>query len=382
MLANDLSRERLRRLSDTHRPGDAKVLSLFLNLDPREFATPPARLTEIRSVLDRASRMERADRSLTHQQRLSLRADLERAEAELAGDGADLKGAHGLAVFAASAGGLFEILKLPEPVEHDPVIDDAPCIEPLSALGVPQRWCVLLANRRVARLLCGAGDALEEVELVEDRVHGRHDQGGWSQPRYQRSIDEEAADHLRHTAEVVFARLRDDLPAGLLLGAPEELAGALEHQLHPYLRERVAGRLDLDVEHTTPEEVRRAAAPRIEAAAREAQDRAVAELPEALAHGRAAVGLEAVLDVLHQQRVRAVLVDAGFAAPGVACPVCGWLGAGDWEACPADGTPTRRRDDVVAAGLERAMDQAADVHVLADRPELAAHGRVAALLRF
>ncbi|MEA2255683.1 MAG: peptide chain release factor subunit 1 [Solirubrobacteraceae bacterium] len=382
MLANDITRERLRRLAVTRKPGNAKVLSLFLNLDPREFATPPARATEIRSVLDRASRLERENESLTHQQRASLRADLERAEAELGDDGVDVGGAHGLAVYAASAAGLFEVLKLPEPVDHDPVIDDAPWIEPLSAIGIPDRWCVLLANRRIARLFCGADCALDEVALVRDDVHGRHDQGGWSQPRYQRSIDEEAADHLRHTAEVVFERLKDDLPAGMLIGAPEELVGALEEQLHPYLRQRVAGRIALDVEHTSAEDVRRAAMPHLEAAARAKQDKALAALAERLAHGRAVGGLEAVLDAVHQQRVHTLLVDAGFRAPGVVCPTCGWLGPEGETACPADGTATEARPDVVEAAVERALVQSADIHVLRDRPELASHGHVAALLRF
>src|SRR5690348_11720525 len=121
MQANDITRERLRRLAQT-RPADAKVLSLFLNLDPREFATPPARGTEVRSVIDRAARLVREDQSLTHAERASLRADLERVRTELGNSGIDAKGAHGLAVFASSAAGLFEVLKLSEPVDHEPVI--------------------------------------------------------------------------------------------------------------------------------------------------------------------------------------------------------------------------------------------------------------------
>src|SRR3954469_2447824 len=56
MQVNDITRDRLRRLAEA-RTGDAKVLSLFVNLDPREFATPPARQTEMRSVIDRATRL-------------------------------------------------------------------------------------------------------------------------------------------------------------------------------------------------------------------------------------------------------------------------------------------------------------------------------------
>jgi peptide chain release factor subunit 1 len=383
MQANDITRERLRSLAGI-RPDDGKVLSLFLNLDPREFATAAARSTEVRSLLDRAGRLIRDDEALAPAARASLRDDLERVRAELDRGGLDARGAHGLAVFASSAADLFEVLKLSEPVDHDPVIADAPFIEPLSAIGPPERWCALLVNRRVARLFCGPGAALEEVELIEDELRRRHGQGGWSQANYQRSIDKDADDHLRRAAKVAFAHLQDDLPAGILIGAPQELAGDFEGHLHPYLRERLAGRLDLDVEHTSAEDVRRAVAARIEEAAREREDVALARLVEAFAGGpgRAASGLPEVLAAVHEQRVQTLLVEAGFAAPGVHCPTCGWLAADETPACPADGSATERVDDLVEAAVERALTQAADVRVLRDRAELASHGRIAAVLRF
>lgn len=383
MQANDITRERLRRLAGT-RPAEAKVLSLFVSLDPREFATPPARGTEVRSLVDRVARMVREDESLTHAERASLRADLERVQAELGNSGLDAKGAHGLAVFASSAAGLFEVLKLSEPVEHEPVIADAPFVEPLSAIGAPERWCAVLVNRRTARLFCGPGGALDEIELVEDDVHRQHDQGGWSQANYQRSVEKEVADHLRRAADVAFAHLKDALPAGILVGAPQELAGDFEAQLHPYLRERLAGRLEIDVENSTPEDVRRAAAPRIGQATVAAQDAALERLAAgfAVSSRRAASGLTAVLAAVHEQRVEILLVDAGFTARGVSCPTCGWLGGAGVITCPADGSAVERRADVVEAAVERALTQAAAVHVLRDRPELASHGHVAAVLRF
>jgi peptide chain release factor subunit 1 len=383
MQANDITRERLRRLAGL-RAGEAKVLSLFLNLDPREFATAAARGTEVRSLLDRAARLIRDDQALAPAARSSLRADLDRIEAELGRGGLDAKGAHGLAVFASSAADLFEVLKLSEPVDHEPVIADAPFIEPLSAIGPPERWCALLVNRRVARLFCGPGAALEEVELIEDELRRRHGQGGWSQANYQRSIDKDADDHLRRVAKVAFAHLQDDPPEGILIGAPQELAGDFESHLHPYLRARLAGRLDLDVEHSSAEDVRRAVAARIDEAARAREDAALARLVEAFAGGpgRAASGLPEVLAAVHEQRVETLLVEAGFSAPGVLCPTCGWLGVDGAVACPADGTATESVDDLVEAAVERTLTQSADVRVLRDRAELASHGRIAAVLRF
>ncbi len=381
MQANDITRERLRRLAQT-RPADAKVLSLFVNLDPREFATPPARQTEMRSVLDRAGRLLRERDDLTHEQRAALRQDLERAEQEL-GNGAGTKGAHGLALFASSPAQLFEVLRLPEPVDHEPVIADTPFLAPLSSIPAPELWCAVLVNRRTARLFCGAPESLEEVALVEDDVPGQHDHGGWSQSRYQRSIDKDVADHLKHVAEVVFLQMKREMPAGILIGAPQELAGDFENALHPYLKDRLAGRIDIDVENSTPDDVRRCAAERIEKVARKREDEALGRLAEEYARGgRAASQLGDVLTAVHEQRVEVLLVDRGYSAPGVLCPQCGWLGGAGFSECQADGTPVERCDDIVEAAIERAITQSASVHVVRDRPELASHGHIAAILRF
>ncbi len=382
MQVNDISRERLRRLAG-FRGGEAKVLSLFVNFDPREFSTPPARSTEVRSVLDRAGRRVREQgEHLTHAQKDSLQTDLERVAQEL-GNGAGTKGAHGLAVFSDSADGLFEVLRLSEPVDHEPVIGDAPYVAPLTTMA-PEEWCLVLVNRRTARLFCGPPESMEEVAFVQDDVHGQHDQGGWSQARYQRSVDKEVADHLKNVAEVTFTMLRDRSTAGILVGAPQELAGDFESVLHPYLRERLKGRVNIDVENTSADDVRRGAAEKIATAAREREDTALARLTEAFgAGGRAASGVGEVLPCVVEQRIEVLLVDRGFSAPGVECPRCGWLGD-DPEAaeCPIDGAELARRDDIVEAAIERTILQSADVLILRDRPELASHGHVAAILRF
>jgi len=382
MQANDITRERLRRLADTD-VGGAKVLSLFLNLDPREFATPAARSTEIRSLLDRAGRLLREEsEQLTHEQKESLKSDLERVAAEL-GNGGGTKGAHGLAIFSCSAAGLFEMLRLSEPVDHEPVVADSPYLAPLSTIGEAGKWCVVLVNRRTARLFCGSRESLDEIALVDDATRNKHDQGGWSQANYQRSVDKDVQDHLKHVAEVVFLQMKAELPEGVLVGGPQETLTDFEGTLHPYLRDRLAGRIDIDVENTSPEDVRRTAAERIAVVARERDDKALARLAELFgSNGRAASGLADVLTAVHEQRVETLLVDRGYTAPGVCCPQCGFLGGEGVSECPADGTPVERRENVVEAAIARAIRQSANVHVIRDRPELASHGHIAAILRF
>src|SRR5215212_2109797 len=128
MQINDLSENRLRELARTHADDGARVLSIFLNLDPAEFATPPARASEISSVIDDVHRRVRESDNLSHDARKGLEEDVKRADSFLR----DLspKGAHGFALFACGAAGLFEGIRLPRPIETRAVINDAPYVEP------------------------------------------------------------------------------------------------------------------------------------------------------------------------------------------------------------------------------------------------------------
>ena len=83
-VVNDVSEEALRALVQTRAPTQS-VLSLCLDLDPAQFATAPARATEIDSLLDAAHReIESGERP--HDERQELRAALARAREILDGN--------------------------------------------------------------------------------------------------------------------------------------------------------------------------------------------------------------------------------------------------------------------------------------------------------
>jgi peptide chain release factor subunit 1 len=383
MQVNELNIEKLRKLARL-RPGNgAGVLSLFLNLDPSEFATPPARETEIRSLIDAAERSLRDAEQLSRDGRESLKHDIVRARDYLAG--ADFSGAHGLALFCSEAADLFESIKLPRPIQSRVVIDDSPFVEPLADIGKRDSWAILLVNRKMARMLRGTKERLEELPPLEDDVHGQHDQGGWSQARYQRSIDKDVQDHLKRTGELVFRRFQRVPFEQLLLGGPEEILGDMEQRLHPYVRERVAGRVEVDVENTSPDQVRTAAAGVIEEAERRREREALDRLVEGVQRGgRAAAGLDQTLFVLNERRVETLMLGDGFTASGKWCPECGSVYSDNGDAdCPADGTALQVREDIVESAVELALMQSADVLVMRHLgDELEPHGSIGAVLRF
>ena len=101
-MATEITTDRLRELAET-RSRQGKVLSLFVNLDPREFAAPPARATEISSVLDAASRAIRDHTALTSAERTALQEDVERIRTTLQ-NGGHTEGAKALQELVQAAG--------------------------------------------------------------------------------------------------------------------------------------------------------------------------------------------------------------------------------------------------------------------------------------
>jgi peptide subunit release factor 1 (eRF1) len=379
MAANTLTRGRLRRLADVH-PERGRVLSVFMNLDPSELPTPAARSSAVTSILTEAARRVEDAAGLAHDERQALRTDLERVREILTGDVAS-NGTRAVAVFACQPADLLEVVALRHPLESRVVLDDSPYVEPLVHVGAAERWCVLLANRRAARLFLGDGDELEETDRIEDDVHRRHDQGGWSQANYQRSIEKDVADHLAHTAEVAFELYKRRGFDRLLVGAPDELVTDLGAKLHPYLRERLAGRISCDVEHSSVDAVRVCAGERIEEHARAGEREALDRLAQGVGSGdRGAAGLAAVLAALNEARVEVLLVARGMSAAGFCDPDTGLLYA-TVEEVPEGATATPVTD-VVEKAIEKAIEQSAAVLGIRHHDDLGPLGGIGAILRY
>jgi peptide chain release factor subunit 1 len=354
-MAGQLTLERLRSLTQVQ-PEHGLVLSVFLNLDPAENPTPAARATALTSVLTSAAHEVEEAAGLGHDDRMALRGDLDRVRSALQGEDVFDGGARGAAVYACAPAGLLEVVRLREPVRSRAVLERRPFVAPLVREGIAERWMVVLCNRRVARLFAGPGDALEETERLVDEVYSQHQRGGWSQARFQRSVEKEKDDHLAHTAAIAFDAYKRHGADRLLVAAPDELVGEVEHALHPYLRERIAARLRLDIEHASLEEVCAAAKAAIDTWAADCERGFLDRLAEGVGRGdRGVAGMAEVQGALAEARVELLLVSPDLAVDD---------------------------DPEVETAIEHAIAQAARVVVVRHHPDLGPLGGIGAVLRF
>ncbi len=383
MQTTELTRESLRRLAEL-RPEGARVISVFLDLDPSEFATPQARITQAHSLLDDAGRQVDAEEGLSRDGLAALRADLGELRSYFEGDGFEAAGARGMAVFVCGTAELFEVIHLPRPVQSTIAIDDSPLVEPLADQLTEGTWAVLLVNAKTGRLLLGSRDRLEEVPSFRAEVEAPLDQaGGGSGARNDRAADKETRDHFKQVTAVLFGLTKRVQMDRLLIGAPREVYAAVEPELHSYLQQRLAGHIEVDVENASVDAVHSAAAPLFEEDERRREREALDRVEQGLGTGgRGTAGLEDVLGVLNERRVEILLFSEGLATPGVVCQSCGWVGPAEVDACPVDGGELQRRDDVIESAVELALEQSAEVMVPHHHDDLERHGGIAAVLRF
>jgi len=245
----------LRRLGAIGEVG-AEVLSVYLDLDPSRFPTPASRVTELDALLAQA-------------QRAGAGAEAERVRRLAREDPDLLRGGRGVAIFSCAASDTLEAIDLPEPVEPLAVLDHVPWLEPLAALVTSEDWGVAVLNRRDARLFRGGRRGLVEFATLSSDVHGRHQQGGSSQGRYQPGIEQDAAQHFERAAERLLRAQRRRPFEQLVVVAAVELLPAVERSLHAELRERLAGTVERDLAHAPPQEILAAVAPLIDGAERE-----------------------------------------------------------------------------------------------------------------
>jgi peptide subunit release factor 1 (eRF1) len=162
----------------------------------------------------------------------------------------------------------------------------------------------------------------------------------------------------------------------VLVGAPEELLGELKSKLHNYLRERIAGKVQLDVENASLDDVRTCVLDAIQEHTRRSECEALDRLQESVGRGgRGAAGVAEVLDALNQARVETLLIAENFHAAGRVDFEAGLL-------LPAGADAGEPVEDIVEPAIEKAIEQSAQTLVVRHHDDLGPLGGIGAVLRF
>jgi peptide chain release factor subunit 1 len=370
-------RQQLDRLT-AFEPTDAPVLSLYLDMRVNENGHRTWD-TFLRKAFTERPRALQADA------RKSFEEDAERIRSYLERD--MRTSANGLALFASSAAkGFFEAVQLDVPLDdHWLFIGSVPHLYPLMRLNDQfPRYAALVADTNSARLFVfglGTREAEHEVRNVKTR---RTTMGGWSQPRYQRHIENFHLQHVKEVIDVLDRTVRDESLNHIVIACDAVSKSLLMEQMPQHLAQKVVDVVALDMktpEHAVLRET-------LEALRESDADTDAAQVQRMLdawhAHALAVAGPEDTLRALEMGQVEELLITAAPSRLRKPTAVTGDMAPApvDIDTTAPNGGDDSDRHRLADHFVVHAHKSAARVRFIEDPALLADVGGVGALLRF
>src|SRR5215204_1260977 len=289
-------------------PSPYPVISLYLNTQPDERG---------RDRYQAFVRKELKARAQTYPARSSERGMLERDMEKIASylEGAVRPSANGVAIFACDAAELFEAVQLDAPVEdHWLYVGDQPHLYPLARL-VSQypRYAVVLADTNRTRILVVAHGEVARDTPVEGVKTRRTTQGGWSQARYQRHVENY---HLHHIKDVVERLEKIVMQEGIdqiVISGDPVVIPLLREQMPKPLADKVVDEISLASDASQDAVVRASLESLKQADARTDREKVEAAVGAYRAGGLGVVGPDATLLAMTNGQVDELLIASTLA---------------------------------------------------------------------
>ena len=376
-MATAVTTDTLRGLAG-FRAANGCAISIYIDLDPSATPTIPDVQTKFNALLSEAEKAADAVSGAGRDCRLAVRGDVARIRGWWA-DEFVRDGARAVAVFTSSGDGFFHALPLADGTGDSVHIGPSLHLAPLAGALDRDGALVAFVGRERGTIYRFERGRLQEVADESEEQPGQHDQGGWSQARYQRHIENLVQQHLKS----VGGTLDEHARAGglrLVVVGPEEMRGEFEAALSNEARAAVVGWATAEA-HAGPNELLDVVRPLLAEARARADRDALARFQEAHGRGeRSATGWKQVLDAASDARVDVLLVEEGAQARAWECPQCGRASA-DGGDCPLDGTKLEERTDAFDLALHRVLAHGGSVVRLGSGALGDARG-IGALLRF
>ena len=191
-----------------------------------------------------------------------MHRDLKRIE-EFVKGGLDRSRTRGLAIFSCWERNLWHVVALSKPVRNQLVVNAMPAVGQLeAAVEESVRFGVLLVDKQRARMFVFQMDELVDRSERFDELPRDYDQRGErDQGDTSNHVGALTDQHVRRATAAAFAVYQEQRFEHLCIGVPDELSRSVESCLHPYLRERLCGRIAV-VPGAPLEEIRHARAHR------------------------------------------------------------------------------------------------------------------------
>ena len=292
------------------------------------------------------------------------------------------EGVNGIAIFACSGIDAFTIFRSSIPFENQLSISSKPSLRQLVHITDEYRTAIaVMVDTDRAKIFEMSLGEIHLESQIESYVPGRHEQGGWSQMRFQRHIREHMHQHHKGVAEQLVKLFDDERCENIVLIGQEHILATFRALLPERVREKIKGDLSAEFE----EESSSLAQKVIEYLHGEylkEEDSIVEELIEtALARGTAAVGLKDTIEAINKGQVHRFVLNKDLKRQGWQCTKCLALGEITSLSCPFCNS-TIETIDLAEEMIRSVINRDGEVDMVKDHPKLSKHEGVGALLRF
>ncbi|HEY76667.1 MAG TPA: hypothetical protein G4O00_10900 [Thermoflexia bacterium] len=354
---------------------ETPILSVYLNVDPTQ-RTSEEYLLSLRQMLKQAEGEASPEDVVAVQRYFEHQYDWS---------------GRGVVVFSCTAADFWRDYVLAVPVASGVTVARRPYLSPLAALmDTYGRYAVAIVERKGVRLLLfHLGELVAEERFEGEEVRklkrGRGSSGGASRwggaPISSRREEETAMRNLREAAQATDRFCRRHKPQRLILAGAEPTVSQFRDLLPRALQEKVIGDLRLDPNAPEPE-IRERTLALLQEVEREREATVVEAVFTAAAKGgEGVVGLDETLSAAHEGRIRILVIDRHFHAPGYRCDRCGYLTTQSLETCPFCGGTFVEIPDAAEAAVTKVIEEGGEIEVVDDNPRLQQVG-IGALLRY
>jgi peptide chain release factor subunit 1 len=379
-MAATLSWDGLRELA-SFRAEKGCAISVYVDLDPSTTPTAGDAASRINSLMRDGEERAQEAHELSHAQREALRADVARIRGYFENE-FERDGARGVAVFSAGLDNFWRPLPVADRVVDKIAVGREFYLAPLVPLvGRGDGALIAVVGRERGTVYTLRAGRLEELVDQFDEQPGRHDQGGWSQARYQRHIETLVQEHLKEVAEQLERQLRRLHSLPVVIVASEETRAEFDDVLSHEVLNAIVGWTQAEA-HATPAELLQAVQPVLEDwHARQERESVERWREESGRGGRAAAGWADTLEAASDGRVELLLFQEGADRAAWQCPQCGRVSA-KGGACPLDGTRMEQRDDGLNLAVHQTLAHGGSVLALRHHQDLEPAAGIGALLRY
>ncbi|MFW6128877.1 MAG: hypothetical protein ACOC6P_01340 [Candidatus Aminicenantaceae bacterium] len=291
----------------------------------------------------------------------------------------------GLAIFSCSEENFWQVFELPDAPRNLVIFDGNPYVRPLSAiLNEYNRICTLLLDRKEAKWYQIYMKEITPIKEISGDVPSQVKEGGWEgyeSKRIERHIAAHLHDFFKKVAKETFELFKQKNFNWLFLGCDDKYFPVFEPLLHPYIKERLKGRIKalpgISKSKILQESLEK------EKSLKEEEEQTIVNsfISELNKGGLATSGIKNTLRSLNRGEVQTLIVRRHFSKPGTICPKCKFLFLDEKE-CPSCKVETGNLNDVIDEAVEKALDNNSDVKHINSQSNLRRYGNIGALLRY